>query len=49
VLYARRAKHESLQDLLRSLGMDSIPVNVVAVGASEPQQRKRFVPGAGAA
>merc|ERR1711990_1019180 len=35
------------KDLLRSLGMDSIPVNVVAVGASEPQQRKRFVPGAG--
>ncbi|KAJ9122393.1 40S ribosomal protein S17 [Naganishia vaughanmartiniae] len=37
------------KDLLRSLGMDSINVNVVAVGASEPQQRKRFVPGAGAA
>ena len=38
------------KDLLRSLGLDSLPVNVVNVSAYQPRERKgRFVPGAGKA
>lgn len=36
------------KDLLRSLGLDSLPVNVVNVSAFQPRERKgRYVPGAG--
>ncbi|BEI86693.1 hypothetical protein CcaverHIS002_0700390 [Cutaneotrichosporon cavernicola] len=36
------------KDLLRSLGLDSLPVTVVNVSAYQPRERKaRFVPGAG--
>ncbi|EJT49729.1 hypothetical protein A1Q1_01151 [Trichosporon asahii var. asahii CBS 2479] len=36
------------KDLLRSLGLDSLPVNVVNVSAYQPRERKgRYVPGAG--
>lgn len=35
------------KDLLRSLGLDSLPVTVVNVSAYQPRERKaRFVPGA---
>ncbi|ORX40123.1 ribosomal protein S17e [Kockovaella imperatae] len=38
------------KDLLKSLGMDSIPVDVQAVSSFVPRERKtRFVPGAGRA
>jgi small subunit ribosomal protein S17e len=38
------------KDLLKSLGMDNLPVNVTAVSAYTPRERKtRFVPGAGKA
>lgn len=38
------------KDLLRSLGLDALPVNVVNVSAYQPRERKtRFVPGAGKA
>lgn len=36
------------KDLLRSLGMDSIPVSVTNVTSFAPRERKgRFVPGSG--
>ena len=36
------------KDLLKSLGMESIPVNLVQVSSFTPRERKgRFVPGAG--
>lgn len=36
------------KDLLKSLGMDSIAVDVVSVSANAPRERKgRYVPGAG--
>lgn len=36
------------KDLLKSLGMDSIPVNVQSVAAFAPREKKgRYVPGAG--
>ncbi|WOO77346.1 40S ribosomal protein S17 [Vanrija pseudolonga] len=34
------------KDLLRSLGLDALPVNVVAVSAYQPRERKRHIPGA---
>jgi small subunit ribosomal protein S17e len=38
------------KDLLKSLGMDNLPVNVTAVQAyTRPERKGRFVPGAGKA
>ena len=38
------------KDLLKSLGMDSLPVNVTNVTSFVPRERKtRYVPGAGRA